>query len=103
MITKNVDKASAPIAILAFTGGGVGDAVLTGETVGGPALDFFRLTLQTVTVLSLSISDNAGVPPAIEQVTLKAQAIRLEYQQIDRGKLGPISFADINCAAGTVN
>lgn len=98
-LLKNVDKASPQLVTSALLGRLHTQAVLSGVTKTG--IVGFRMRLTNVIVLSVNISDSAGVPPATEEVTLKAQSIVLEVVPENPSPGGAQVFtATIECGGG---
>jgi len=98
-LLKNVDKASPQLVTSAILGTVHTQAVLSGVTKGG--IVAFRMILTNVIVQSVNISDSSGVPPATEEVTLKAQSIVLEVVPENPSPGGAQVFtATIDCAGG---
>ena len=80
-LLKNVDRASPQLVTSVILGRVHNHAVLSGETKDGTVN--FRMSLTNVIVLSVNISDSAGVPAATEEVTLQAESFRLEVSAQD--------------------
>jgi type VI protein secretion system component Hcp len=89
-LLKNVDKASPQLVTSVILGRHHNNAVLSSTTNQG--LVNFTMRLTNVIVLSVNISDSAGVPAATEEVTLQAESFRLEVSAQDpTGKpTGPV-------------
>ncbi len=75
-LNKGLDKASTPLFMASATGGGYGKVVVLLDKQGGTGHTFFRITLGTVLVNSVSI---AATPAYEETVSLSFGSARLEY------------------------
>jgi len=98
IVSKFIDRASPALVINAIRRARISQAVLTGQTTVDRVADFFWLYLDNFTVQSVSLSDTSGSPPAMEQVALSADVIRVEYrEQLVDGSFGPTIKSSVDC------
>lgn len=78
VLRKRVDRASPRLALLAFNGARVRDAILTVSRAGEPPFEFYGIKLANCAVSSFDQRWDAQ-EGEIEEVTLAFQSIQIEY------------------------
>lgn len=93
-LTKYVDKASTALAMAAFKGTHIKQAVLVVRKAGDKPLEYIKITLDNVIVSSLSTGGSGGEDRLTENIGLNFAKFKIEYTaQSDTGGSGGTSTA----------
>ncbi len=98
VISKNVDRASPGLADAAARKSSFASATFTARYAGKDALEYYTLSLSSVTVSSVDQAFSGGGAAAAEQVVLSARTMTITYRpQNADGSLGAPVVAALDC------
>jgi type VI secretion system secreted protein Hcp len=82
-ITKPLDKSSPLLVLDCAQGIQILKVTLTLRDQAAPQVEFYKITLQDVTITSVTTDGNSADPRPFETVTFSFQKIAWQYQPVD--------------------